>query len=553
SLLLFPRYRSPLAPPCPPEEIQALIQGHFLASPLGVCRTPGGLAFLHWLEDRCRHLAFEEPQQGLHLDQKWLNLAPCLFPDVRIERSLPLFSSPDLPGLLESSAPQPPPPPRLPQFESFEDGSPLASVARKIFAISPKLQSEPHPLAPNSAFLRFCRTHRLLEQDHSPLLPNPLPPHDPLARLTRWGLLSVLRIFGPGKYALLLKYLRFLASPRNQHDVFFPGSPARLPSVPKRPISGRHPASSDLSPSSLPKLGVVSVTYNGAAFLRPFLRDCWKQTHPDFLLYLIDNQSQDETLPLLRAETDPRLRLVESPTNLGFAEGSNVGIRRARAEGCTHILLLNNDVEFPEDLFQTQAEELLRLGAAMIAPKIYYFDSPHLLWSAGGRFGRLWGWTSIHRGEGQPDLGQYERTEPIENAPGCCLLIEASLFDRIGMLDPRYFVYFEDTDFCLRALRAREKFYYTPKTHLFHKVSSSTGGEDSPFSLRMYSRNKAYYLLKHFPCAGWLWILAYLAYILLLALQGKRGGWPHARIRLAQCWKGIRFAFTPQSESAPSS
>lgn len=313
-----------------------------------------------------------------------------------------------------------------------------------------------------------------------------------------------------------------------------------LPSAPQHICTPRaHPATEQ---AGEPQIGVVTVTYNAAPYLEAFYRDCWKQSHTRFLLFVIDNASSDGTLEITRNQSDPRLRLVPLDFNVGFAEGSNIGIRKAREEGCSRILLLNNDTEFPRELFATLLSEMKRLGAGVLAPKILFFDQPRRLWSAGGKLDPLRGWSSVHFGEGKTDSGEFDSVRRVNNLPGCCMLVDATVFDRVGVFDPRFFVYFEDTDFCIRATRLGESVWFTPATYLLHKVSSSTGGEDSPFSLRMYSRNKVYYLLKNFGAAGWLWVVAYLIYVVQMGLLGRRGGLASMRVRLRQCGEGVRMA-----------
>ncbi|MEI6715454.1 MAG: glycosyltransferase [Verrucomicrobiota bacterium] len=185
---------------------------------------------------------------------------------------------------------------------------------------------------------------------------------------------------------------------------------------------------------SAAKIGVVTVTDNDADYLDAFLRDCWKQTHRNFNLYIIDNKSSDNILQILANQNDTRCKVIPKEQNYGFAEGSNIGIRQTLQDGCSHILLLNSDIEFPETLFEVLLHELTALHGAMIAPKIYFFDRPTCFWSAGAKFDRLRGWGAVHYGEGDEDVGQFNETRRVENAPGCCILMEGGLFERIGLL-----------------------------------------------------------------------------------------------------------------------
>jgi hypothetical protein len=244
------------------------------------------------------------------------------------------------------------------------------------------------------------------------------------------------------------------------------------------------------------KLGVVTVTYNSGRVLKQFLHSVAAQTYENFLLYAVDNASQDDTLAQLEAWADARLRVISNPVNAGFAEGSNQGLRAALAEGCDLVLILNNDVEFDPETFAILVAELDALGCDILAPKIFYEDRVHI-WSAGGAFNALKGYLGGHTGDGELDHGQYETPMRIRNAPGCCLLVRKTVFDKIGLLDNKYFVYHEDADFLFRAWRAGITMFYTPRARIFHKVSALTGGQASPFSIRFNTRGHVYFMLKN--------------------------------------------------------
>ena len=244
------------------------------------------------------------------------------------------------------------------------------------------------------------------------------------------------------------------------------------------------------------RIGVVTVTYNSKPVLDQFLYSIEKQTQDDFLVYVVDNASTDGTLARLNTWGDTRLHVISNPVNLGFAEGTNQGIRAALADHCDHVLFLNNDVEFDIDTFEILTAELEALHCDLLAPKILLEDRMHI-WSAGGFFNVFKGYLSSHTGVGELDSGQFDATRRIQNATACCLLVRSTVFDAIGMMDIKYFVYHEDADFMFRAWRAGLTTFYTPRARIFHKVSSLTGGTKSPFSIRYNARGHVYFMLKN--------------------------------------------------------
>lgn len=256
-----------------------------------------------------------------------------------------------------------------------------------------------------------------------------------------------------------------------------------------------------------PRIGVVTVTYNSGTVLLPFLKCVLQQTQNDFILFVVDNASSDNTLQILRDCGDERLRIIGNLDNRGVAEANNQGIRAALKAGCSSVLLLNNDTEFNTALFSILDEGLRKHDAEMICPKMMYFDEPKRIWAAGGKFQPWLGYKIVHLGADQIDVGQHNKAHPVLYVPTCCVLIKMEVFEKVGLMDERYFVYVDDVDFMYRAMKAGIKLIYTPETTLLHKVSSLTGGDGSPFALRYQVRNWAYFQRKHLP--RWLALLWY--------------------------------------------
>lgn len=250
---------------------------------------------------------------------------------------------------------------------------------------------------------------------------------------------------------------------------------------------------------STPQIGVVTVTFNSGEVLAPFLNCAFRQTLSDFILFVVDNASSDDTLQVLKECGDERLRVITNLDNRGVAEANNQGIRAALEAGCGSVLLLNNDTEFPEDLFVRLLEGLDVHGCDMTTGKILYFTPADLIWCAGGSLDRKRFFGASHFGNGEKDSGQYQEALRISYTPTCCLLVHRSVFNRIGLMDSKYFVYSDDVDFLYRCLKQDLSLWYIPGATLHHKVSSLTGGDDSEFSIRYMTRNRMYFLRKHLP------------------------------------------------------
>jgi GT2 family glycosyltransferase len=260
------------------------------------------------------------------------------------------------------------------------------------------------------------------------------------------------------------------------------------------------------------KIGVVTVTYNSAKVLEPFLKSIQSQTYKNYHLYIIDNESQDKTSFILSNEKILEKTCIFNKNNVGVATGNNQGIKLAIANGCEYILLINNDTEFDETLFENLVQGINADNHEIIVPKILYFDQKNKIWSAGGYFNKLMGFRAMHIGLDETDDGRYDLAREVEYSNTCCMLLRSSVFRKIGLMDETYFVYWDDADFCLRAYRNKIKILYQPKATLYHKVSSLTG-QNSQFSTTFITKNFVYFSRKNFPLFSLIWLTVYFAFL----------------------------------------
>jgi GT2 family glycosyltransferase len=253
------------------------------------------------------------------------------------------------------------------------------------------------------------------------------------------------------------------------------------------------PSFGDL-PAAQGKIGVATVLFNSSGVLPDFFRSLEAQTYRNFVVYAVDNASTDGSAALCRGQGE-HFVVTELKNNTGYAHGTNVGIQQALRDGCDTVLILNNDVVFGPDFFAELVRSMELVQADMASPLMYYADRPDVIWAAGGKLQRLMGYRPVHIGMEQKDVGQFSSPCRTEFASGCCILARADVFARIGFLDETYFIYWEDTDFALRALRAGLYTLFVPAAKLWHKVSSLTGME-SPLQRYYAVRNHAFFIRK---------------------------------------------------------
>ncbi|MBN1135262.1 MAG: glycosyltransferase family 2 protein [Anaerolineae bacterium] len=218
--------------------------------------------------------------------------------------------------------------------------------------------------------------------------------------------------------------------------------------------------------------------------------------YPAFRILVVDNGSTDESVDLFR--TLPGIDLVVNEQNLGFAAGNNRGIQYALERGADWILLLNNDTTVSPPLLSRMidaAQTDPQIG--MVGPVIYYSDRPDQVWFAGMRFRH--GLYVVRRGlHLKPPLNPVEDVDFIS---GCGMLVPRQTWERVGLFDPRFFMYYEDLDFCVRAKMAGYRLVCATQAHMWHALSASTGGPDSP--LKQYYQVRSTLLFSQKHTRGW--------------------------------------------------
>jgi len=247
-----------------------------------------------------------------------------------------------------------------------------------------------------------------------------------------------------------------------------------------------------------PKVAIVIVNWNGWEDTIECLESIYKIDYPDYEVIIVDNHSQDDSVKRIKESSEGKaFTIIENEENYGFAEGNNIGIRYAlKYLNPKYILLLNNDTVVDEDFLK----ELVDAGEnkayiGILGPKIYHYDRPNIIWSAGCKIS--WKFArGIQIGTGELDKGQYNDQKEVEYVSGSAFLIKTDVIDEIGLMDKNYFLYFEESDWTLRANQAGYKSLYVPSAKIWHKVSRSGGGISKPAGLYYITRNRWIFMKK---------------------------------------------------------
>jgi hypothetical protein len=255
----------------------------------------------------------------------------------------------------------------------------------------------------------------------------------------------------------------------------------------------------------LPSVWVIVLNWNGTEDTLACLRSVERLDYPAFSVLVVDNGSRPETLGRVRAGLGTAT-LLENGSNLGFALGNNRGIEWAVDRGAEYVFLLNNDTVVDPGCLATLVEIAESDPSVGIVGAVnFYLSRPDVIWYSGGivdwRSGTLWDPTSEKT---LAELNGIPSVREVDDVAGSSLLIRASVIREIGLMDPRYFMYYEETDWCLRAKRRGYRVVACLDGRIWHKVSGSAG----PAARYFMVRNRGLFMLKncsrrHLP--GFLW------------------------------------------------
>jgi len=260
-------------------------------------------------------------------------------------------------------------------------------------------------------------------------------------------------------------------------------------------------------------VNIFVLNWNGRDLTLDCLASLQKVTYSNANVIVIDNGSTDDSVVSIKEqyiETD----IIEFPANLGFAGGNNAGFQ-STANKADYTIFLNNDTVVDPYFVEPLINELeSESNTKQTAPKIYYADKPETIWFAGGVV-NLWTGMIRHIGIRKKDSYDYSKNRVIDYATGCCVCMRTEEFESVGMFDESFPMYAEDVDLSLRFKKRSGSIVFIPESRVWHKVSSSVGGEFSYKKLNRKLRGLFRIYIKHATISQWLTIILCSPFLLL--------------------------------------
>lgn len=218
---------------------------------------------------------------------------------------------------------------------------------------------------------------------------------------------------------------------------------------------------------SLPKVFVIVLNFNGIKTLPDCLNAVFQSDYPNLEVVVVDNNSKDGSLEQARLRYS-RAHFIKNSSNVGFSKGNNIGIRYALEKFADYIFLLNNDAIIEKETLSLLLQALdMNASASIVSPIILKNDNK-TIWFAGGTIN----WRKMRTGHVEEALS--DSPYKSEYLSGCAMLIKKEVFKKIGLFDERFFLYYEDADFSLRARKANFELLVEPKSHIKHLEQSNT-------------------------------------------------------------------------------
>lgn len=233
----------------------------------------------------------------------------------------------------------------------------------------------------------------------------------------------------------------------------------------------------------------------------------------DMEVIVVDNASKQDEASII-SERYPKVKVISSSTNLGFAGGNNLGIKEANGK---YLLFINNDTYFKEfniDSLIERLESSERIG--IVCPKLRFaWENAPIQYA---------GYTSLSNitvrnqaiGFGEEDHGQYDTAHPTPYAHGAAMLIKRDAINKVGLMPECFFLYYEEIDWSMMFTRAGYEIWYDPACTVYHKESQTTG-QNSPLRTYYITRNRLLLVKRNYTG-----INKYLSYIYLIGLVATR-------------------------------
>jgi hypothetical protein len=249
---------------------------------------------------------------------------------------------------------------------------------------------------------------------------------------------------------------------------------------------------------SVPRVSIILLNYNRGEDTIECINSLLQCAYPHFHILVVDNASTDNSVEVLKQNFSD-LEILQTGQNLGYTGGINFGLRHTRQAAPEYILVLNNDTLVTVDFLNRLVEAMEQNpSAAAAGGTIFCEHERNRIWYGGGRL-VPWRGLAVHEKKGElVEPATLANVRQVSFVTGCMILFRATLLDKIGVEDERFFMYLDDIELSARILARGYELLYVPQAIIYHKV---VGEKESAFKLYYSARNRL--LLINTAFTGW--------------------------------------------------
>lgn len=249
-------------------------------------------------------------------------------------------------------------------------------------------------------------------------------------------------------------------------------------------------------------IAIILLNWNNSDFTIECIKSLKKTSYTHKKIFVVDNASSDDSLTKISTNF-PNIDIIVNSKNLGFTGGNNVGIKRALQENFDYIMLLNNDT-IVEESFIEPLINAFDCNVGAVQPLILNYPDKETIWNNGGSIDNFFGrFISLDKNKNIMSI-KKNKNKTSEWISGCCFMLRASLISKIGLLDEKFFVYFEDVDWSIKISDLKLNLLIVQKSRIFHHEGASwnskkrsSEGYVSPYTHYLNIRNHILILRKH--------------------------------------------------------
>jgi len=242
-------------------------------------------------------------------------------------------------------------------------------------------------------------------------------------------------------------------------------------------------------------LAIIILNWNGISDTLDCISSVKKNSFKDFQIIVADNGSADNSIDIIKTEY-PEVTIIDNKKNLGFAEGNNRAIDYAINNSFKFIFLLNNDTTIDQHCLRSLMLSYASLPTdSILGCKICYSTDKEKIWHFGSKWNKKK--LKLEKLATNEPANDHMKIQEVDQIVGCAMWISVNTVKTVGLLEKRYFLNYEETDWCFRAKRAGHNIYSIPNAIVYHKISASFKG--SAHSNYFLSRNRLLWIQRNFP------------------------------------------------------